>query len=336
MPNENMDNEIAYLNLYPEGIYRQNVERNFEAKAYEKVIKDSAESSINIYIKYFPSGKNLKNVIIVSLKKHKNLYLIRKFIKDYPNSKYLSMAKKKYVEIWNNTLHQFDKKVNSKRDQFDNETIEACRELLFYIRENTNITMNLDIFPSELDINEFPNSSRRFLISKMLNGYWKSYFDNRTRDSRLYSSSNIDEINSEFKEKIKTNMKTIFGYDVFNFIDAKTIEINQIPNDQLYFIIHYDIIDGISSTGKDMKEDNDNIKANYSYDANFKIIIKIPGRPKIYTIHYQNFFKTDCSFSHKRDEKSMDELNSCYFKSLLLSLDEFINRIPINSDFISF
>ena len=99
MPNENMDNEIAYLNLYPEGIYRQNVERNFEVKAYEKVIKDSAESSINIYIKYFPSGKNLKNVIIVSLKKHKNLYLIRKFIKDYPNSKYLSMAKKKYVEI---------------------------------------------------------------------------------------------------------------------------------------------------------------------------------------------------------------------------------------------
>jgi hypothetical protein len=228
----------TYFRKYPQGRYVKDLEILEEEMAYKLVKKDPSMINISQYYKYCGEGRRTDYVMFQEVKQASNIDVVRSFIQSYPNSKYISDAKKKLSTMWTAEFDIYEEAVKKAGNSADAKSVAFFRELLKYMKSKdlSQIYIKFNRTTRLKDYTEYSSEARNYLDLMYTDHPVKS---NITSLKGNFSEGNLESLEEDVVKEMKSVFFGIFTNDFFG-IDKATNNSKIGPND-LVLQISYEI-----------------------------------------------------------------------------------------------
>jgi hypothetical protein len=244
----------SYKESYPEGKYINEVNEHLEARAFALMILDSSETAIENYKLFCSGGKHFENADAIEFMVSGNVDKVRAFMKKYPKSEFIKDANAKIKELWENEIGFFDANVKSRKLNPEAKSVKFFRNLLLHMKDK-NLTSFVIKFNYTNELKEFEDysASIQSTVSTVYGGgYELGVFIPHPDATNIdpfegnFTDENIDELEKNVAENLKSDIESVFGENFFEFQiiqsdESKNRDKNAIFSEAMLINIDYKI-----------------------------------------------------------------------------------------------
>ena len=130
---------------------------------YRQVKTDRTTESCNSYYLQFPSGYFTEDVRAIFIEVTRDIEMVRRFFRDYPNSEYLPLVSLINLELWNEEINNYELSVIDNSN-LDKDAINFFKSVLIFMRNSGKSTINMNI-TGLTDLKNFENYPVEYIYS---------------------------------------------------------------------------------------------------------------------------------------------------------------------------
>ena len=232
---------------------------------YRNVIDKQSRRAITEYYRDYPNGWFIEEVRVEEVLITSNIELVRDFINEYPESKYLYKIETLRLKLWNSEIEYFNQIIS--KEHSDTDAISFFRNLLYFMRDHkqSEILLNLSGQIELRDFDDYPQ-------------YVQDDWDVLAYDTDYrYVSHNVLDLKSNYSEGSISAYENIISSSIEssfeNILQENFIKVNNIYS-------------------RSSDTHNNKLKINIEYIINNQVVEDAPEYPNIWTYTNDDKFQS--------------------------------------------
>lgn len=209
---DNIINCEDYLYNYPDGYFVDDI----ETIASDLLQDISTPEQCLLYLEKYPQGKYAEDIRNIELDLSPNIELIKKFIEDYPNSRYSNEVNSLKNNLWDKEIARYLQ--ISKQKSRDPDAVRFFNSLLNYMKENNLYDIKLKVIPKIKlkDYSDYSELEKLYLDA--------IYTDPPIRGNIIalksnFSQGRIETLRNILKDGISSSFNKLFTPGFINISD---------------------------------------------------------------------------------------------------------------------
>lgn len=295
--------------------------------AYQKVVSDKMVSSCENYYRNYPNGRYTEDVKFLELEIDTKITKVRTFLNEYKESKYYSKAIAMKDNLWKSEIEKYEQSIKNNQNA-DTKSIQFFIGLLTYMKNNNESNIKVK-FTQDVALNDWKDYSND--IRERLDEFYEENGNGKVTPKVVevksnFSTSSLENYESNTISAIQTNFNTIFSKDFVNVVSSNNQKDEKKENQALVINIRYQIKNAM------MKYPDQKYPSVWTYTVNGKFISYVLAIDMYFDFQFKIPNSSE-QFSYQEDANPGDNISGIenitdgYKQMTRISFDKFAKNI---------